>query len=464
MHGLDIVILAAGKGTRMRSDMPKVLHPLVGKPLLHRVLDIALTLKPRGLFVIVGHQAGTVQEECQSFPCKWITQAEQLGTGHAVQQSLPYLGDQGRTLVLYGDVPLITKQSLQQLIDNTPPEALGLLTAVVDDPFGLGRIIRNENNHIIKIVEEKDATFNEKLQREINTGIYLIPTKKLKEWLPTLENNNSQKEFYLTDIVKLAVAQNVPIFDLQVADENEILGINDRKQLVMAEREFLKRKAFALIESGVEVADPARLDIRGEVTIEAGAKIDINVIMEGQVTIGANTIIGPNCYLYNCEIAANVVVFANSIIENAILREHCHIGPFARIRPGTEIAEEAKVGNFVELKNTYLGKGSKASHLSYLGDALIGERVNIGAGTITCNYDGVNKAKTEIGNGAFIGSNSALVAPVKIGAEAMIGAGSVITTNAPARKLTISRAKQTTLDKLVPKHLQKKKNSSKKSE
>lgn len=444
---LDIVILAAGKGTRMSSDLPKVLHPLVGRPLLQRVLDTASLLKPKNVFVIVGHQADKVQQSCSDYTCQWVLQTEQLGTGHAVQQALPYLSTPGRTLILYGDVPLVTQSTLQRFIDNTPSSAVGLLTAIVNEPFGLGRVMRNASHHITHIVEEKDASFAQKLQREINTGIYLLPTEKLKEWLPTLENNNAQKEFYLTDIVKLAVAQSVPICDLQVADEKEILGINDRKQLITAQREFLKRRALDLVEEGVEILDPARLDIRGEATIGTGTKIDINVVMEGKVIIGKNCHIAQNCYLRDCEIGDNVEILANSVIEESILRASSHVGPFARVRPGTEIAEEARVGNFVELKKTYLGKHSKANHLSYVGDSIIGEYVNIGAGTITCNYDGIKKSKTEIEDGAFIGSNSSLVAPVKIEKNAIIGAGSVITRNAPAGKLTLSRVKQTTIEK-----------------
>lgn len=445
--GLDIIILAAGKGTRMSSDLPKVLHPLVGRPLLQRVLDTAFLLKPKNVFVIVGHEAEKVQQSCSNYSCQWVLQTEQLGTGHAVQQALPYLSMPGRTLILYGDVPLVTQTTLQRFIDNTPPSAVGLLTAIVNEPTGLGRVMRDVSHQITHIVEEKDASFGEKLQREINTGIYLLPTEKLKEWLPAIKNNNAQKEFYLTDVIKLAVAEHVPISDLQVADEKEILGINDKKQLITAQREFLKRLALDLVEQGVEILDPARVDIRGEASIGIGTKIDINVVMEGKVVIGKNCHIAQNCYLRDCNIGDNVSILPNSIVEESILRTGSHVGPFARVRPGTEIAEEAHVGNFVELKKTYLGKYSKANHLSYLGDSIIGEHVNIGAGTITCNYNGFKKSQTEIEDGAFIGSNSSLVAPVKIEKNAIIGAGSVITRNAPADKLTLSRVKQTTIEK-----------------
>ena len=453
MHHLDIVVLAAGKGTRMCSDLPKVLHLLAGKPLLSHVLDTATSLNPQSISIIVGHWAKEVEKACSQYPCQWVFQKEQLGTAHALLQALPFLHIEGRTLVLYGDVPLVSKESLQKLIETTPPEAIGLLTCVMRHPHGLGRIIRDNTQKVIQIVEEKDASTAQRQIREINTGIYLLPNNKLEQWLTKIENKNAQKEFYLTDMIKLAVDENIPIHDLQVANESEILGVNDRVQLNHAEREFLIRRAREFIMSGIEIRDPARCDLRGEVTILPGTKIDINVIFEGQVEIGANVTIGPNCYLRDCKISDNAIVLANTIIEESILQEHAHVGPFARIRPGSEVAAHAHVGNFVELKKTYLGEGSKASHLSYLGDAVIGKKVNIGAGTITCNYDGVNKSITEIDDGAFIGSNTALIAPVKIEKGALIGAGSVITVNAPAQKITLTRSKQVTIEKGVPKHL-----------
>jgi bifunctional UDP-N-acetylglucosamine pyrophosphorylase/glucosamine-1-phosphate N-acetyltransferase len=457
MHDLDIVILAAGQGTRMRSDLPKVLHLLARKPLLQHVLDTSLTLNPKGLYVVVGHQAEKVINECNHYSCQWVLQKEQLGTGHAVSQALAQLQPNGRTLVLYGDVPLVRKQTLENLINNTPKDAVGLLTAISSNPFGLGRIIRDDAHKIIKITEEKDATIVQKQIREINTGIYILPNNKLKEWLPRLENSNSQKEYYLTDVIKMAVADKVAIFDFQVIDESEILGINDRQQLNTAERVFLRRKAVDFIEAGVEVVDPARFDIRGEASIQAGTTVDINVLIDGKVEIGANVKIGPNCYLRDCKIEDGAEILANSMVEESSIGKNARIGPFARIRPGSEVSQEAHVGNFVELKKTFLGEGSKANHLSYLGDAIIGKHVNIGAGTITCNYDGVNKYITEIEDGAFIGSNSALIAPLKIEKDALIGAGSVITVNAPAEKITLARAKQVTLLKGQPAHLKKKK-------
>lgn len=441
---LDIVILAAGQGKRMCSDLPKVLHCIAGKPLLEHVIQTAELLKPNHAPIVVcGHGSSQVQENLAHRSITWALQSEQLGTAHALQQALPSLNSSGRVLVLCGDVPLITAQTLKNFIDAAPSnDAIGIVTAHLSNPTGLGRIIRDTHNMIQRIVEEKDAKVDERAIKEINAGIYVFPVEFLQKWLPTLKNHNAQKEYYLTDLIALAVQEGHPIFSTTSANQDEILGVNDRIQLAYLERCYQKRLMENLMRGGVSFYDPARVDIRGDVTIGQDTTVDINVILEGTVNIGKNCIIGPNTILRNVSIDNHVEIKAHSIIDGAEIASHCVIGPFARIRPFTKLQAESHIGNFVEIKNSEVGVGSKINHLSYIGDSLIGSKVNIGAGTITCNYDGVTKHRTIIHDKAFIGSNSQLVAPITIGEGATIAAGSTITRDAPAYQLTISRAQQ----------------------
>ena len=440
--GLSVVILAAGKGKRMASSFPKILHPLGGIPLLERVVNTAQTLKPEAIHVVYGNGGSTVHQELNHLSVNWIKQEEQLGTGHAVMQAMPECKDSDQVLVLYGDVPIITAKTLQQLLNRTSKNGLGLILTELEDPSGFGRIIRNEMGNIIAIVEDKDATDQQLKIREINTGILTTSARFLKSWLPELKNNNKQEEYYLTDIVELAVKSGHPVGGFMAHCHEEVLGVNDRWQLAKLERYYQHMFAKELAYAGVTIMDPNRLDVRGEVTAGTDVVLDINVVLEGKVTIGSNSTIGPNVIIKNATIGDNVTIHANSIIEGAKVSDGAEVGPFARLRPGTLIDKRAKVGNFVEIKNTRLGVGSKANHLAYLGDAIIGKEVNIGAGTITCNYDGVNKWPTTIGDGAFIGSNASLIAPVTIGNKATIGAGSSISQDAPAEQLTLARAKQ----------------------
>lgn len=440
--GLHIIILAAGKGKRMVSNIPKVMHPLGGIPLLEHVVNTALSLKPQEIHVVYGNGGSIVREALNYLPVKWIEQKKQLGTGHAVQQALPQCHDQDKILVLYGDVPLISATTLHHLLTSKPTNGLGLIVTELEDPTGFGRIIRNEMGNIIAIVEHKDAAPWQREIKEINTGILTASAKFFKTLLPRLKNKNKQKEYYLTDVVALAVAHGYPVGGVMAEHVKEVAGVNDRWQLATLERYYQQDLVKRLAYSGVTIMDPARLDIRGPVNIDQDVIIDVNVVMEGKISIGRGTKIGPNVILKDVVIGNNVEIHAHSVIEGAHIHEECSIGPFARIRPGTEIAKKAKVGNFVEMKKTKLGVGSKANHLSYLGDAIIGKEVNVGAGTITCNYDGVNKWHTHIGDYAFIGSNTSLVAPIKIGANATIGAGSTISKDAPAGQLTLARSEQ----------------------
>ncbi|KOR31501.1 bifunctional N-acetylglucosamine-1-phosphate uridyltransferase/glucosamine-1-phosphate acetyltransferase [Achromatium sp. WMS2] len=445
---LGIVILAAGQGTRMKSTLPKVLHPLAGKPILEHVVGTAQTLNPDTTVVVYGHGGQQVLDRVNNPLLQWVEQKQRLGTGHAVQQALPYLQTVDRVLVLYGDVPLITTDTLQRLVDSTTsvPSPLGIITAQLANPSGYGRIVRNTEQNIQKIVEHKDANTAELAINEVNTGIMLVQSSHLSRWLHKLNNDNIQHEYYLTDIVAHAVAENFVITSVQPKYLEEVLGINDRAQLSRLERYFQIRQAKAIMHAGVTLADPARFDVRGTLNVGTDINIDINVLIEGQVTIEDNVTIGPNCILRNCHIGTRSQIQANSIIDSATIGADTRIGPFARIRPGTKLAANAHVGNFVELKNADIGTGSKVNHLSYLGDCTVGNNTNIGAGTITCNYDGANKHQTSIGDNAFIGSNTALVAPVSINNDATIGAGSVITEDAPAAKLTLARTRQTTID------------------
>lgn len=443
--GLNVVILAAGKGKRMVSDLPKVLHKIGGLPMLEHVVNTAKILNATSINVVYGNGGSIIRDHLQHLDVNWIEQAEQLGTGHAVSQALPFLNDDDQVLVLYGDVPLISASTLRQLAEETPHNGLGLVVAELDNPTGFGRIIRNEVGYIKSIIEHKDANEVQRQIKEINTGILTTSAKHLKSWLPRLQNNNMQREYYLTDVVALAVGDGFPVGGIMAHTSEEVQGVNDRWQLAHLERYYQLSMAKRLAYAGVTIKDPHRLEIRGTSTVEQDATLDVNIVMEGRVEIGKGSVIGPNCVLKDCKIGRNVTVLANSVIEGAVIEQGAAIGPFARVRPGSIVGKNAKVGNFVEMKKTTLGEGSKASHLTYLGDAVIGEGVNIGAGTITCNYDGVNKYQTIIKDGAFIGSNSALVAPVTIGQGAFVGAGSTVSKDAPDDELTVARAKQMTV-------------------
>jgi bifunctional UDP-N-acetylglucosamine pyrophosphorylase / glucosamine-1-phosphate N-acetyltransferase len=439
---LDILVLAAGKGTRMRSDLPKVLHPVGGKALVQHVVDTARQVGGEQILIIVGHGAEKVEERMAAPDVKFVLQAQQLGTGHAVQQALPELRDDATVLILYGDVPLTRAETLQKLIAQVNDTQMGLLTVNMQDPTGYGRIVRDPLGKVVAIVEHKDANEEQKQIREINTGIMAVKANHLRDWLPQLQNNNVQGEYYLTDIIAMAKASGVSIAVEQPAAVQEVEGINNRQQQAALERYFQQQKANELMVAGVTLLDPARVDIRGNLKVGRDVVIDVNCVFEGEVELGDGVTIEPNCVIINSKLGAGSHIKAFSHIEEAVLAADCDVGPYARLRPGTDLAEGVKIGNFVETKKAVIAKGSKVNHLSYIGDAKVGTGVNVGAGTITCNYDGVNKFKTEIGDNAFIGSNSALVAPVKIGAGATVGAGSVITKDVEATELAIGRAKQ----------------------
>ena len=442
---LATVILAAGKGTRMKSALPKVLHPIAGQPMVAHVVAAARALAPASMTLVYGHGGDQVQAALQSEALHWALQAEQLGTGHAVAQAMPFV-QEDTVLILYGDVPLIRTETLGALVARANDRTLALLTLVMDDPSGYGRIIRDADGRVQRIVEQKDANDAELAVDEINTGILACPRAFLADALPKLKSNNAQGEYYLTDVIAMAVQSGLQIETLQPAQAWEVDGVNDRVQLARLERIYQRVQAEALMRQGVTVLDPARLDVRGQVRCGTDITLDVNTVLEGEVTLGDRVRVGPNCVIRNSRIAADTVIEAHSVIDGADVADACHIGPFARLRPGTVLARQARIGNFVETKNARLGEGAKANHLTYLGDADIGANSNIGAGTITCNYDGVNKSRTEIGTDAFIGSNSALVAPVRIGDGATVGAGSVITTDVPAGHLAVGRSKQRTID------------------
>ena len=443
---LSVVILAAGQGSRMRSKLPKVLHKLAHKPLLTHVIDVAEQLSAQDIHVVYGHGGEVVRDALSERKVSWVKQEEQLGTGHAVAQAVPHLVDDHIVLVLYGDVPLTTRDTLQQLLAQVSTTSMGLLTAELANPHGYGRIVRNSDNIVQCITEEKDATEAIRKITEVNTGILAVQGSKLKEWLGRLKNNNAQGEYYLTDIIAMAVNDGIEVKTSQAHAVEEVEGINNRSQLARIERYYQQRQAEKLMAAGVTLKDPSRFDLRGTVETGSDVMIDINVIFEGDVVLGSEVEIGANCVITNTSIADGCVILPNSVIENAVLGRECTIGPFARIRPDTNLAAKVKVGNFVEVKKAKVGEGSKINHLSYVGDSIVGKDVNIGAGTITCNYDGANKHLTEIGDGAFIGSDSQLVAPVKIGAGATIGAGSTITNEAPADTLTLTRTKQRSIE------------------
>lgn len=438
---LDIVILAAGQGTRMRSALPKVLHPVAGQSMLGHVIETARGLKPKAIHVVIGHGAEQVRERLAADGLSFVVQAEQLGTGHAVAQALPALTAE-RVLILYGDVPLIEVATLERLLQKVGPQQLALLTVNLDDPTGYGRILRDEQGVVQAIVEHKDASAEQKLIAEGNTGILAVPGERLGDWLGRLSNSNAQGEYYLTDVIAMAVADGLVVATEQPQHAMEVQGANDRMQLAELERHYQQRAARRLMAQGVTLRDPARFDLRGEVTVGRDVLIDVNVILEGQVVIEDDVEIGPNCVIRNSTLRRGAVVKANSHLDGAELGEGADCGPFARLRPGAVLGDRAHVGNFVEVKNSRLGDGAKAGHLAYLGDAEIGARTNIGAGTITCNYDGANKSQTVLGEDVFIGSNSSLVAPVTLGDGATTGAGSVITADVPAGTLALGRARQ----------------------
>ncbi|MEE4463159.1 bifunctional UDP-N-acetylglucosamine diphosphorylase/glucosamine-1-phosphate N-acetyltransferase GlmU [Azotobacter chroococcum] len=442
---LDIVILAAGQGTRMRSALPKVLHPVAGNSMLGHVVATARQLAPQGIHVVIGHGAEQVRERLAADDLNFVLQAEQLGTGHAVAQALPALTAE-RVLILYGDVPLIEADTLQRLLAQVGPERLALLTVDLVDPTGYGRIVRDEAGQVVAIVEHKDASPEQRAICEGNTGILAVPGARLADWLGRLSNDNAQGEFYLTDVIAMAVADGLTVATEQPLDAMEVQGANDRIQLAQLERHYQLRTARRLMAQGVTLRDPARFDLRGELSVGRDVLIDVNVILEGRVVIEDGVEIGPNCTIKDSTLRKGAQVKANSHLEGAELGEGADCGPFARLRPGAVLGAKAHVGNFVELKNAVLGEGAKAGHLSYLGDAEIGARTNIGAGTITCNYDGANKFRTVMGEDVFIGSNSALVAPVELGDGATTGAGSVITEDVPAGNLALGRGRQRNIE------------------
>ncbi len=444
---LSIVILAAGQGKRMKSDLPKVLQPLAGRPLLGHVISTAKSLNPASVHVVFGHGGDRVRETfAADSTLHWALQAEQLGTGHAVQQALPALNDDAVALILYGDVPLIRADTLANLLALASERAMSLLTVMLDDPTGYGRIVRDADGKVLRIVEQKDATADELAIREGNTGVMAVPVTRLRSWLARLKNSNAQGEYYLTDIIEMAVADGIEVKPLIAPTIAEVLGINDKLQLAEVEAEHRRLRARELMQAGATLVDPARVDVRGTLSIGRDVLIDINVVFEGRVTLGDRVRIGPNCVLRDCEIANDAVIHPNCVIEQASVGAGSLIGPFARLRPGAKLADDVHIGNFVEVKNSSMATGAKANHLAYVGDATVGARVNIGAGTIVANYDGANKHHTTIGADAHTGSNSVLVAPITIGEGATVGAGSTVTKDVPAGKLTVARAKQLTLD------------------
>jgi len=441
---LSIVILAAGQGTRMRSARPKVLQTLAGRPLMQHVIDSSKAVGADDICVVYGFGGDAVKTAFAGEKLRWALQEKQLGTGHAVMQAMPGTPDDHRVLILFGDVPLIRPETLQRVIDACKGDDVAVLTVEMDDPFGYGRIVR-ENGNVVRNVEEKDASDEERRIREINTGVQCLPAARLKAWLARLGNNNSQGEYYLTDVLGMAAGDGVTVHGIRAESQVEVMGINDRKQLAEAERALQARLVEELMAQGVGFADPARVDIRGKLKCGRDVFIDVNAIFEGDVTLGDNVRIESNNLLRNCRIGDGTVVHPNCHIEGATAGTQCEIGPFSRLRPGAELAANVKVGNFVEIKKSTVADGSKVNHLTYIGDAAIGKNVNIGAGTITCNYDGANKYRTVIGDNAFIGSGVELVAPVEVGEGAVIGAGSTISKDAPADQLTLERSRQVTV-------------------
>jgi bifunctional UDP-N-acetylglucosamine pyrophosphorylase / glucosamine-1-phosphate N-acetyltransferase len=445
MH-LSVVILAAGQGKRMNSDLPKVLQPLAGQPLLQHVIRAARGLNPDNVYVVYGHGGAQVQAALGHEDVEWILQADQLGTGHAVMQAMSVIPDDHIVLVLYGDVPLIRSPSMTKLVAAAQEGALGILAVNLDDATGYGRIVRDAQGRVVSIVEHKDASAAQLRINEVNSGLMAAPAQPLRQWLLGLNRNNAQREYFLTDVVARAVQANIRVEAVMAAKTVEVMGVNDKLQLAQAEAGYRREKAEALMLAGATLADPARIDIRGDVQVGKDVYIDINAVLSGTVVLAAGVKIGPNCSISDSRIGAGTEVFANSVIDDAVVAENCRIGPFARLRPGTMLHAEVHIGNFVEVKNTEMGTRAKANHLTYLGDSRVGKDVNVGAGTITVNYDGANKWPTLIEDGAFIGSGSMLVAPVRIGAHANVGAGSTITASTPEGKLVLERSKQTVID------------------
>ncbi len=443
---LDIVILAAGKGTRMRSATPKVLHTLAGKAFVSHVIDRAHELHADGIKVVVGHGAEQLRQQLAGPGMEFIEQQEQLGTGHAVQQVLPLLDAAATVLILYGDVPLIKSNTLQLLCSKVSDSAMALLTVSLDKPQGYGRIVRNEAGEVTAIVEQKDASEEQLLIKEVNTGVMAVKGAQLLQWLPELNNDNAQGEYYLTDIIAMAKQAGINVETAQPTTESEVMGVNNRQQQAALERIFQRETAQRLMLDGLTLMDPQRFDCRGSLTAGSDCVIDVNCVFEGDVQLGANVQVGPNCFLKDVVVGDNTVIHAYSHLEQAQLEASCNVGPYARLRPGTRLAEGAKIGNFVETKKALIGKRSKVNHLSYVGDATVGEGVNIGAGTITCNYDGVNKHQTEIDDDVFVGSNTALVAPIKIAKGTTIAAGSTITHGSEQQQLIVARSKQRNID------------------
>ena len=441
---LDVIVLAAGQGKRMRSQLPKVLHPLAGRPLLAHVLDTARALAPRKTVVVHGHGAEQVRAAFAGNDVEWVLQAEQLGTGDAVRQALPRLAGDGEVLILYGDVPLVRPASLKRLADAART-GVAVMTAEVDDPSGYGRVLRNQAGAVERIVEEKDASGAERAVREINAGFMALDARRLRDWLAKIGNRNAQKEYYLTDLVGLAVGEGVPVVAVKVDDSAEVAGVNSKRELAALERVVQRRWARQLMDEGVTLADPARIDVRGTLECGRDVSIDVNCVFEGRVVLGDRVRVGPNCLLRDVSIAAETEVHAFSHLEDSQVGARCRLGPYARLRPGSALADEVHIGNFVEVKASRLGEGTKANHLSYIGDAELGARVNVGAGTITCNFDGVAKHRTVIEDDCFIGSDATLVAPVRIARGSYIGAGSTITRDTPAGQLTVGRARQVTI-------------------
>ena len=441
---LDVIVLAAGLGKRMRSALPKVLHPLGGRPLLAYVLDTARELGARKTIVVHGHGAEAVRSAFANTDVQWVLQAEQLGTGHAVQQALPHVGKDAQVLILYGDVPLVRLATLKRLLEAAG-DALAISTAELVDPRGYGRIVRDRAERVERIVEEKDASAAERAIREINAGLMALPGRRLGGWLSAIGNRNAQKEYYLTDVVSLALRDGVAVSAVKVDDAMEVAGVNSKRELALLERELQRRHAERLLEEGVSLADPARLDVRGTLACGADVAIDVNCVFEGRVSLGDRVRIAANCVLRNVTIGADTEVFPFSHLEDSEIGARCRLGPYARLRPGARLADEVHIGNFVEVKASRLGRASKANHLSYIGDAEIGARVNVGAGTITCNYDGAAKHRTVIEDDCFIGSDTTLVAPVRVAKGSYIGAGSTINKDTPAGQLTVARARQVSI-------------------
>jgi len=445
---MNIVILAAGQGKRMRSSLPKVLHPVAGQPMLAHVIASARQAcsDAANITVVIGHGAAAVQE---AFPGEaglhFVRQEPQLGTGHAVMQAVPHLDDATSTLVLYGDVPLITAATLRRLIEAAGA-AVGVLTVRLPDPAGYGRIVRNERGDVVRIVEQKDASAAERAIDEVNTGIVVVPTPQLKAWLATLSNDNAQGEYYLTDVIARAVGDGVRVVGVDGGDVDETLGVNSKEQLAMVERIAQRRAAQALMDAGVTLADPARIDVRGDLVTGADVSIDVGCIFEGRVELADGVRVGAYCVLRNCSFGAGTELLPFTVVEDSSVGAGARLGPFSRLRPGNALDDQVHIGNFVEIKASTIGRGSKANHLAYVGDSIVGRDVNVGAGTITANYDGANKHKTVIGDGASIGSNAVLVAPVTIGAGATVGGGSTIAKDAPPGKLTVARARQVTVE------------------